>query len=386
MNLIYKGLTLLGLSLFAIYLNSDQKETAVQKPDTNYTIEGTIRGLQSGWIYVSHSDTLKEFAKIDSAQVINEKFKFSGNINSPTVCYLGLRPLDKNGKKSGLVFRANFILDKGKLVMNCHKDSIAKLKAYGIPAQDEFEAYRQKTTPIFQASNVLFDKKLNAERKKDTKLVAALLKAMKANQAKITQIIIDHVKQYPSSMVSAIIMQKYLSNPSSQTLQNGYDLLTADVKNSPYGRMLYKKLAASTRTDIGKQAPNFEIPDVSGKMYTVNSFKGKTTLVDFWASWCGPCRAENPNLIKAYQKYKGKGFDIVSISLDDNKTNWLAAVKDDKLPWLQLSDLKASKSEVKQLYGITAIPMNYLLDGNGKIIARNLRGPELEQELAKQLN
>ena len=108
-------------------------------------------------------------------------------------------------------------------------------------------------------------------------------------------------------------------------------------------------------------------------------------LVDFWASWCGPCRAENPHVLKVYDKYKGQGFDVFAISLDDKKDNWLKAVKDDKMPWAQVSDLKGWKNEAAQYYNITAIPMNYLLDSDGKIVAKNLRGDNLEKEIAKLL-
>lgn len=383
---IFKALSLFSLSVVSFYFNAEKKAVTTKIPDSNYTISGTIRGIKSNWVYIAHQDTLNKFSKIDSAEVINEKFSFSGSVSHPEFCFLGLRSLDKNGKKSGLIFQAKFVLDKGNLTISCHKDSIAKLKASGTKGQDEFASYMQKIAPISIEINALFNKKLAAEKKKDKKLLTALKKTTEINVNKVNQITLAHAKQYPNSTVSAYIINEHLYSPDEFNLQTGYNALTAEVKNSPYGRSIYKKLIASNRTGIGKQAPYFEIPDATGKVVSLNAFKGKVTLVDFWASWCGPCRAENPKLIKAYQEFKGKGFDIVSISMDSSKENWLGAVKEDGLPWLQLSDLKANKSELKDLYGITVIPMNFLLDNNGKIIARNLRGTELQQALSKHFN
>ncbi|MNR34251.1 Thiol-disulfide oxidoreductase ResA [compost metagenome] len=120
-------------------------------------------------------------------------------------------------------------------------------------------------------------------------------------------------------------------------------------------------------------------------MVSLSSFKGKYVLLDFWASWCGPCRAENPHVLKAYNKFKDKNFDILAISLDEKKENWLKAVKDDAMPWTQVSDLLGWKNQAAGYYAITAIPQNFLIDPNGVIVAKNLRGDRLEKELAKFL-
>ncbi|WP_140938520.1 TlpA family protein disulfide reductase [Sphingobacterium lumbrici] len=149
-----------------------------------------------------------------------------------------------------------------------------------------------------------------------------------------------------------------------------------------------KALAAAKKTEDGAKFINITQADPNGKNINLYDYlKGKKyVLVDFWASWCGPCRAENPHILKVYDQYKSKGFDVFAISLDDNKDRWIKAVKDDKMPWGQVSDLKGWKNEAAQYYNITAIPMNYLLDENGIIVAKNLRGDNLEKEIAKLLN
>lgn len=136
---------------------------------------------------------------------------------------------------------------------------------------------------------------------------------------------------------------------------------------------------------VGQVAPDFTLPDPSGKMISLSSFRGKYVLVDFWASWCGPCRQENPNVVKAYQQYKGKNFTILGVSLDKTKDKWQEAIKADGLAWNHVSDLKFWDSAVVPLYGLNAIPTNFLLDPQGKVIAANLRGPALEAKLQEVL-
>ena len=136
---------------------------------------------------------------------------------------------------------------------------------------------------------------------------------------------------------------------------------------------------------VGADAYDFEQNDVNGKPVKLSDFKGKYVLIDFWASWCKPCRQENPNVVKAYQAYKDKNFEILGVSLDSDKNNWLKAIKDDGLTWTNVSDLKGWKNEVGELYAIKAVPTNYLISPEGKIIAKDLRGADLEKFLAEKL-
>ncbi len=159
----------------------------------------------------------------------------------------------------------------------------------------------------------------------------------------------------------------------------------AEFSNSKYAQELHKRIEVLGKTAIGSVAPDVVLQDPFGKTISLSSLRGKTVLVDFWASWCRPCREESPNLVKAYNKYKTRGFEIFSVSLDDNRDAWQKAINDDKLLWTHVSDLMKWNSSVVNLYNIESIPFTVLIDADGKIIAKNLRGKALDEKLAEIL-
>jgi thiol-disulfide isomerase/thioredoxin len=161
--------------------------------------------------------------------------------------------------------------------------------------------------------------------------------------------------------------------------------MDTSLNRSQYLMLLQKRVAILKSVEVGQVAPDFTMNDSLGKPVTLSSLKGRIVLVDFWASWCGPCRAENPNVVKAYQAYSTKGFEILGCSFDQNREKWIKATKDDHLTWMHVSDLKGWANAAGKLYGINSIPANVLLDKDQKIIARNLRGEDLMNKLAEVL-
>ncbi|MDR0547025.1 MAG: TlpA family protein disulfide reductase, partial [Dysgonamonadaceae bacterium] len=202
------------------------------------------------------------------------------------------------------------------------------------------------------------------------------------------QIFINFVKTHPQSLLSLMILENMEMDPNnSLSVKELFNGLSPGLQNSEAGKALYRKFSNRTSTAIGSPAPDFTQNDVNGNPISLSDFKGKYLLIDFWASWCGPCRQENPNLVRAYQLYKDKNFEILGVSLDQRDAKaWKNAIERDQLTWPQVSDLKGWQNEVAQMYRISQIPQNLLLNPEGIIIAKNLRGSELQKQLSKIFN
>lgn len=204
-----------------------------------------------------------------------------------------------------------------------------------------------------------------------------------------TELLTKFISAYPKEKYSLHLFSEYMikNGPDTQyentlRLFKGMD---EELRNSRVGKKLLQKVEA-LKFAVGTQAPNFSQKDQNGKLISLADYKGKFVLLDFWASWCAPCRKENPNLLKAYQQFHGPNFDILAISLDSNKDAWAKAIIDDQLAWTHVSDLKGWKNEVALLYGIRSVPSNIFIDPNGKIIAKDLRGESLTAFLKLTLN
>jgi peroxiredoxin len=201
---------------------------------------------------------------------------------------------------------------------------------------------------------------------------------------------VKFISTHPDSYVSLYTLFSYMSLLDPQVLETTFNGLSERLRNMEDVKGITRYIAISKRTAIGQPAINFTQNNTEGIPVSLSSLKGKYVLIDFWASWCGPCRKESPHLVKAYNKFKSRNFEIIAISLDDNKEKWLKAIKDDGLSWIHVSDLKQSKNAVGNAvgmeYGIRHIPTNLLLNPNGIIIAKNLRGEALEKKLDEILD
>ena len=194
------------------------------------------------------------------------------------------------------------------------------------------------------------------------------------------------IKQHPDSYVSLDMLEIFAGVIQPATFEPMYTGLSKRMRNTPKAISWKKRLDEAKKFDVGQPSVDFTANDQGGKPVSLSSYKGRYVLVDFWASWCGPCRASFPELINTYNQFKGKNFAILGVSLDDNKELWLKAIETDSLPWDQVSELKGASSDVAQLYNVTQIPQNLLIDPNGIIVGRNLTGKSLDEKLAKLLN
>lgn len=248
--------------------------------------------------------------------------------------------------------------------------------------QDLFKEYNSQYSELQDQYIELKRKKQVADSIGDAKSTV-LAAQLKLREKEFLDYPYDFAAQHPESKVSLLALNANLVNFDADKLSKAIEGLSKEVKVGKMALELKNIAEKTKRNAIGKQAVLFSLEDVNGVKKELAAYKGKFVLVDFWASWCGPCREENPNVIKLYNKFKNKNFDIISVSIDEKRDEWLKAVKEDKLPWLNLIDEKEADKSIAQVYGVTFVPSNYLIDPKGNIIAKNLNGKALEDKVAE---
>ncbi len=356
--------------------NSQNSKTA--NTDSTYTITGKIAGLDSGLVYLFNRQSDAE--KLDSSVIKNGTFSFTGKADSPAFFLLGIL---NNGHKE---YRLGFFVQNGQINISGKKDSVADAVITGSATQDEYKSFLASRKPLDEEEKKLGKLYDSLQTKGDKRGTDSLEKIFDGFSKKEKEFVKDYAKSHPSSFIAAFeVYQQFSYNPDAAELDSVYNDLALGIQNSYFGKKIKDVLDIAKKTAVGKTAPEFAQNDASGKPVSLSSFKGKYVLVDFWASWCGPCRAENPNVVKAYSKFHSKGFDILGVSLDEKKDKWEDAIKKDNLVWTQVSDLQGWKNSVAAEYGVQGIPMNFLVDKDGKIIGKGLRGEDLEKKLAEVL-
>jgi len=195
----------------------------------------------------------------------------------------------------------------------------------------------------------------------------------------------DWVKSHPNSLIAAFLVDLYATTWGRKNTETLYKSLSDQMKASRYGRQILEYISVNKDIKVGDRYADFEQADTSGKIIKLSQVEGKFVLLDFWASWCGPCRKENPNLVKTYARFKEKGFAILGVSVDDDKNQWLSAIKYDQLSWQNVSDIRGTKNKAVLLYGVNRFPTNFLIDSNGIVIAKDLRGKQLDDKLNELL-
>jgi peroxiredoxin len=370
-----KQVIIILLSLIAL-------QATAQESLQPYSIKGTISQVEgTGKVYIRYIDEDKRF--IDSVTFANHQFSYQGKIKHFVKGSLALK-LDGQGNTSDVI---EIFIEGGVNLIITGKDNLKSATIKGGPVQADADALKDYITGLPQYKEIW---KLSDSNKvwikTDTPKAVAATKKIRSNALAVQRLLNEYYISHPDSymtLLSASSMKK--DDKFTDTL---YNILTPRLKNSYYGKKLKEDMDQALSLNVGKPALDFEQPDVAGKKITLKSYKGKYVLIDFWASWCAPCRAENPNVAKAYELYKGKNFTVLGISLDDkaHRENWIKAIAKDGLTWTQVSDLSGWNNQAAKKYGINAIPQNYLIDPNGIIIGKNLRGDELEKKLASILN
>ena len=345
-----------------------------QSAKDEYSIKGSIAGVETGKVYLQKLVDGQP-QSVDTANVVGGKFTFKGKMEIPDIRFLRLNDQD---------YFAQFFVDNSSITVAANKDSLRSTKITGSPTHDVFKIYIAEMEKLSKEVKALQDKYQSAMAVNNTDA---------AEKAKIDyQAMIDNnkvytknfVKEHSNSVVSAYIALFQLANQVDGTeLDSLTSKFAPEISKSEYVVKLKEIVQEQKKTAVGAIAPDFTMNDPEGKPVQLASMKGKVVLVDFWASWCGPCRQENPNVVKLYQQFHSKGFEILGVSLDKTKEDWLKAIKDDNLTWIHVSDLQFWQNAAARLYGVNAIPQSFLLDKDGKIIGKGLRGEQLAKKLAE---
>lgn len=353
-----------------------------------YLIKGKITGNHEGKKVMLTYENGPNHEKIsDSVFVKNGTFLFKGKVTDVVRARLALKELVEEDDPTGWQKRVDaneqdFLLENVNVSVTGTdmKQSLIK----GGAAQADYLLFNGKLKPFEDKMRPLTKKMIQYMNEKNKVAQEELFPQLQAISADMSRVRDDFFEEHPDSYVSL-----YLLNDGSASIIDPvkfeplFNKLSPRLRNSVMGRELTARLKTAKKVDVGKPQIDFVQNDTEGKPVSLASFKGKYVLLEFWASWCGPCRAESPNLVKAYHKFKDKNFEIIAVSLDHKKELWLKAIEADGLPWVHISDLKGVKNEVAVKYDARAVPQNFLISPDGIILAKDLRGENLERRLTE---
>ncbi|MFA4871012.1 MAG: TlpA disulfide reductase family protein [Pedobacter sp.] len=347
-----------------------------------FEISGTLPGAGSDKKVILNYVNIEGKNVKDSTLLKNGKFLISGMTAFGNKAYLTMMPVKKDtiNRNRGADYQ-NFYLEKGRYKVT-GTNSLANAVITGTQAQADYLEYERVVGVPHKEYKALVPAYMKARSAKDTAEVKRLSDQLKPIMARIELGLDSFIFSHPDSYVALdAVMDNRTMVIDPATFDKYYTPFSKRVMTSFTGQKLTAKYNKAKQIAIGKSV-DFTQTDDKGNEFKLSSLRGKYVLVDFWASWCVPCRAENPHLLKAYNQLKSKGFEIVGISLDETKAAWLNAVKHDGMPWIQVSDLKGFKTEIAVKYGISAIPQNFLINPEGVIIAKDLRGENVNEKIA----
>lgn len=363
---------------------------SAQSFSKHFVINGNIEGLPTETTEMMLSGVLNGKAFNDTVPVVNGRFVFQGDAEPAKV-----RIYCQRIGKPHYVNPIEMYVDGGNIQLTAVYDTTQytyyrDVKIVGSNAQDEHvrynDALRQMADEV--GADAIAKEYQEAEKAKDTVRIKAAMEKYKAVDAAYMKYMSNYIRTNNKSFVALGLISNY-SRQAGEYVDSAkvwYESMSDEIKSSASGKSVAEKIAYTLKGQlIGKQAPDFEQSTPDGKKVRLSDYKGKYLLLDFWASWCGPCRAENPNVLKAYNQYHDKGLEILAVSLDTDRERWVKAIKEDALPWTHVSDLQRKNSIANQ-FGISGIPDNFLIAPDGTVIARGLRDQSLFDKLKEVMD
>jgi len=353
-----------------------------QKDPEGYSISGNIKNVENGkMVYLSELDNNNQPVKIDSAVIKDEKF----NMSLPAITQSNLSFLNIEGLNGNVIF----ISENEQVDFEIFKDSLPTSQVSGGKENKVFYSYLDHLKNLNQrVMKIRAELRKEITTNKDSSSIAKLQKEEADLRSGDMTFKKKIVKENPDTFVSVLILTDMINMGATTSEVNElYETLTDGLKQTPLAKTLKENLDKRSTVEVGSKAPEFSAPNPQGEVISLKDSMGKITLIDFWAAWCKPCRVENPNLVRIYNKYHEQGFNIIGVSLDKEgqKDKWLKAIEDDKLTWSHVSNLQFWQEPIAQLYGVRSIPAAFILDENGVIVSTNLRGDALEAKVKELL-
>jgi peroxiredoxin len=344
-------------------------------PGKEFTVSGQISHFKDSIIYMNYGPF--DGSRTDTVKVRDGHFVFKGSVAEPVPAMIFTPTFH---------VKVDLYVDNASITVTGDADSMYSYKVSGNAAVNEYEAFNQAVIANRRATIALYNDAYNKKNAGDSIAAARIQQRADSQYRYERSIRLDFIKTHPASYVSARELLQLTDNAFLAESRKLYSTLDEKVRQSAQGKELAARIALLSTIETGRQALDFTQQSLEGKPIKLSSFHGKYVLLEFWASWCGPCRGENPNLRRQYALYKGKGLEIIGVSLDHDKQAWKQAIEKDQLPWIHVSDLKGWKNEVASSYGIMAVPANFLIDPSGRIVAQNLRGEALNKKLEEILH
>ena len=365
-----KKIFLLAITLVSMLMACDSLKN---NNASNFTINAEFIGVEDTTpIYLQLVEQGKLKA-IDSANLMSSKVSFTGSMEAPEMLYLSVG----NTRKMVNLFGENSAIS-----IKVNVDSLDQAKVSGSKSHDDLMAFKKYLEPVNEKAielNMAYDL---ASKNSETAKMEKISQEYQDLRIEHFALVEEFVASNPGSYFTPFIIREYLaSNMHYLELDSMLVQLDASIHDSKDYLILSQRVEANKSVEVGMPAIDFALNDTTGNPISISSFQGKILLIDFWASWCAPCRRENPNVVQVYNDFRDKGFEIIGVSFDDSRSKWIQAIHQDQLAWPHVSDLKGWSSAAGKLYAVTSIPATVLLDREGNIVAKNLRGDALRQKL-----